>query len=232
MNDPLRLHDAGTAEERLLIARGRDDEPPNGAVARALSALGVAGAVAVAPAAAQAASLSAASAAGASAASAGGSSTFTALTLAKWLGIGALGGTLTAAVATAPTWSTSVKPVPRVMPAAAGAASSAAGPTAPRHVHAKAPLTAETPSSSAPPASPPARDSLGEELGLLERARGALARGRADEARAALGRHREQFASGALAEEAAVLRIEVALTHGEVELGKQAARDFLSAHPS
>ena len=55
MNDPIRLLEGGSSEERRLIAWGRADEPPTGAVARALSTLGVASAVALAPLAAHAA---------------------------------------------------------------------------------------------------------------------------------------------------------------------------------
>ena len=88
------------------------------------------------------------------------------------------------------------------------------------------------PPAAEPSAASPERDRLREELALLERARRALAEGRAGEARALLGRHREQFQSAALTEEADVLRIEVALAQGESDLGEQAARDFLQAHPS
>lgn len=238
MIDPERLHDSGTNEERRLIALARADQPPSGAVARALSTLGVIGTVTLGPAAAHAAGLATggavSGAATAAAANTTAGSTLTFATLAKWLGLGLLGGTLSVAAATAPslvtrsgTANSSATGTPSSLPARGPKA--AKPPTAesrPRPEPARTSLTADpTGAASAP-------DTLSEELALLESARRALARNRPAEARELLGHHRARFRSPALSEEADVLRIEAAFAGGEIDLAEHAARDFLDSRPT
>jgi TolA-binding protein len=227
MSDPMRLFDgAGTDDERRLIGIARADAPPAGAVVRALSALGVAGGVLV-PAVSQAAVLGAgANAAGGAAP--GASITFVALT--KWLAIGVAGGALTMTAVEVVERTSASPPTParaNVSPATVNPTPKAEPANEKKRPVLPAPSNAET----RPPAQNPERDSLREELSLLERARRSLAAGRSDEARDILKRHRETFPSGALAEEAEVLRIEVLLARGENALAEQAGRDFLDAHP-
>lgn len=230
MNDPERLHDAGTADERRLIALARSDSPPLGALERTFTTLGVASVVALVPGAAQAAGLGSGAAAATSVASGSG---VTLVSLAKWLSLGALGGIVTAAAATAATW-TSRTSAPSA-PAAALPSITLGRPAAPAGSLPSRSEASELSSAPRAPAVPPAAssasDTLGAELSLLERTRRALAEGRANEARALLGVHRQRFDAPALSEEADVLRIEVLLAHGELELGEQSARDFLAAHP-
>jgi hypothetical protein len=223
MNDPRRLHDGGgTNVARRLIAAARRDDPPNGAVARALLALGVASGVALLPAASHAASIGAAKTAGAS---------VTALSVAKWLGIGIVGGTLTVAGSRAlsPDQQNSVAPAASTPARVAPSPPKTTG-TPPTEAFAETPTVPSTPSPDRSAAGNQP-SSLAEELALLERARRALTNGRPGEARDLLGLHRERFRPAALAEEAAVLRVEVSLAHGERDLAEQAARDFLAAYP-
>ena len=231
MSDPTRLFDgAGTEDERRLIGFVRVDTPPSGSLARTLSALGVAGGV-LAPAAAHATLLAGAAAGTGAVAGSGAGVTLVAIT--KWLAIGLVGGTLTAgAVHIA---GKTNAPSPRPAPGLAVSATPASrAPTTPSTNQAE--LT--SPPASANPttreSNPPSDtgDNLREELMLLERARRSLAAGRSDDAREALRRHREAFPTGALGEEADVLRIEVLIARGEHGLAEQAGRDFLDTHPA
>ncbi len=232
MSDPTRLFDgAGSDDERRLIGIVRADTPPHGSFVRTLSAVGVGGGV-LASGVAHGAALGSSTAAGAGVSGSGAAGTsVTVAVVAKWLAIGIAGGALTVATTELVDSSGSDAPPqtrPRPMRPNEPLTRTIATPNEPDR-------TAKPPSSNAPtrPSSPVVDDrgQLSEELALLERARRSLAEGRSDEARDALKRHREAFPSGALAEEAAVLRIEVLLARGENALAEQAGRDFLDAHP-
>lgn len=233
MSDPTRLFDGtGTDYERRMIGFARADAPPQGSLARTLSALGVAGGL-LAPAVSHAAAFGGAAAAGTGAASAGASgASITLVTITKWLAIGVAGGTLTvSAMHFAKTSEPSSRPSPALTPP------STTENSRPKTAHENTPAlpipTASANGTHMDPAPPSETgDTLREELSLLERARRSLAAGRSDEARDLLKRHRETFPSAALAEEAAVLRIEVLLARGESVLAEQAGRDFLDAHPA
>jgi hypothetical protein len=233
MSDPTRLFDgAGTDEERRLIGLARAEAPPPGSLARTMSVLGVAGSV-LAPSAAHAALLaSGTTVTGTSGALAGGSgTTVTLVALTKWLAVGALGGTLTVTAAHFVETKSSNRPAPPPPPSSALVNPA---PELPQAFERAAPAARPSATGSNPPAtdSIEVRDTLRDELLLLERARRSLAAGRSDEARDVLKHHRDEFPTGALVEEADVLRIEVLLARGEATLAEQAAHDFLGAHPA
>jgi TolA-binding protein len=230
MSDPTRLFDgAGSDAERRLIGFARAEAPPPGSAARLFSALGIAGGV-LAPAVSEAAALGSAAASSGAAAASGTSITL--VTLVKWLAVGVAGGTLTATAARVMDLAStsSQKPAPSFVPPASRAEQEAAPPANETTL----PFPRNAPLGTTERSTPPAdeRNSLREELALLERARRALAAGRSDEARSVLKRHREEFPSGVLVEEADVLRIEVLLARGETTLAEQAGRDFIDAHPA
>ena len=126
---------------------------------------------------------------------------------------------------TAPTTVTGVN-APRVAAPALDGPRSAPEPTA---VGATAGPSA-APTAETPPKSP--RSSLVEELALVDAARTALLRGSLAEADAALTSHGKTFPSGLLAEEAAVLRIDVLSRRGDHGGAKRAALAFLATYPS
>ncbi len=86
------------------------------------------------------------------------------------------------------------------------------------------------PTGETPPKS--RSSSLVEELALVDAARTALLRGSLAEADAALTSHGKTFPSGLLAEEAAVLRIDVLSRRGDHGGAKRAALAFLATYPS
>ena len=69
------------------------------------------------------------------------------------------------------------------------------------------------------------------ELQVVDRAYASLAAGQSHEALATLDEYRARFPHGALADEAAVLRIEALARTGEEAKASNLARAFLSAHP-
>jgi hypothetical protein len=232
MSDPTRLFDgAGTDYERRMIGLARADAPPTGSLGRTLSVLGFAGGV-LAPAVSHAAAIGEAAAGteAATAGSSGASITFVAIT--KWLAIGIAGGALTATTAHFASIREPSSP-PSAVLAPTSTGHKAPLKSAPENAPELPPPAASADGAHVEPA-PPSEigATLREELALLERARRSIAEGRSDEARNLLKRHRETFPSGALAEEAAVLRIEVLLARGEPVLAEQAGRDFLDAHPA
>ena len=87
-----------------------------------------------------------------------------------------------------------------------------------------------SPNASASP--PPRASSLHEESALLESVREALAASQPARASVELDRYDAQFASGILAEEAAVLRIEALLAAGDRAAARRAADAFAQSHPA
>ncbi len=87
---------------------------------------------------------------------------------------------------------------------------------------------------AAAPATAPAEDSddgLAREIRLLRDARGALRAGTLDVARAALDEHARAFGDAQLAEEAALLRIDVAIASGDCDLARREAVVFVERWP-
>ncbi|HZW87605.1 MAG TPA: hypothetical protein VFF12_00880 [Myxococcaceae bacterium] len=81
-----------------------------------------------------------------------------------------------------------------------------------------------------PPAEAPV-DTLGEERGLLDRARQDIARGMLAEARALLDRHAAEFPSGQLAEEREALVIRLLVREGRLSEARSRAARFRMQHP-
>jgi hypothetical protein len=83
--------------------------------------------------------------------------------------------------------------------------------------------------SSRPPA--PVTPELGDEIRLIDRARGALRAGAPELALEELNRYFARHSRGTLEPEAAVLRIEALQQSGRRDDAKSAARHFLRRHP-
>jgi len=88
-----------------------------------------------------------------------------------------------------------------------------------------APPTPEPPLAEVPP------DTLGEERGLLDRARQDIARGLLGEAGALLDRHAAQFPSGQLNEEREALVIRLLVREGREREARSRAQRFRQLHP-
>jgi hypothetical protein len=86
--------------------------------------------------------------------------------------------------------------------------------------------------AAAPRASADSASSLAAELASLERARAALAAGRATDALALLDDHAARFPRGVLSTEAVVLRIDALLRAGRRANADALARQFLAANPT
>ena len=84
--------------------------------------------------------------------------------------------------------------------------------------------------SAAPPPIPPS--SLRQEAALLESVRESLAASRFDRALASLDEYDARFASGALEEEGAVLRVEALLASGYRDEARRVTADFERRHPA
>jgi hypothetical protein len=86
--------------------------------------------------------------------------------------------------------------------------------------------------SSPPPSQPTPATTLREEAALLESVRESLAASRAATALDALDRYDGRFPSGALSEEAAVLRVEALLGVGRREEARRSVEQFAAKHPA
>lgn len=229
MNEPPRLIDDSEGLMRELLESGRNARAPHHTRARALSAL-----------------------AGASTLSA---TTFLqaapqigALGIAKWVGIGALLGLVTASVAqqilpsgsereSEPT-SVAVPPL-RVAPVATPRAPTRAAPQPlpPRAATVATQKTsgANRSSSSAPTPddAPPAIDAAGlaREVRVIDDARMKLRSGNAAGALVELDRHAREFPGGKLQPEATLLRIEALVRSGDVARAQSLAQPILDRTP-
>jgi hypothetical protein len=227
MSELGRLAEDGDAFERELLASARGDRMSGAAKQRLVAAVGVGAGVG-------------AIAADAAAASARATAVKAWLTGAgKWIVLGVLASAAVGAVAvpaalrrhpaSAPPGAPVVQAAPPVeSPTDPVPAASDPAPPSPEPSTATAQGTPSARSGHAT-ARPPS--SLQAELLLIERARGALASGRAHDALAALDEHRARFPRGALAEEEAVLRIESYRHAGDTKTASSLARAFLARHP-
>jgi hypothetical protein len=82
------------------------------------------------------------------------------------------------------------------------------------------------------PSTPSVDHALDREIGFLDRARRALARGDAAHAAAELDGYQREFAAGALHEESLVLRVECLLRTGRRAEAESIASHFLAARPT
>jgi hypothetical protein len=201
-------------EVRALLRSAEVDEPPNGAMRRALTRAGVGMAIAAAT-----TSTTAVSAA-----------KLTPVIVGKWIavaavvGAGAVGGVAVARVAPEPPTAPAIEPIEAIEPA------STVGdlPVAPLAAQVAAPVA--TP-SRARKASPSTSADITGEISAISLVRGALDKGDAREALAALDGYQQAYPHGTLAPEASVLRIEALQLAGERSRAKALGESFLKAHP-
>ena len=243
MSEPQRLLDEGGDDLSLSLLRSaRGDGPSPHARRKTMVALGLAGGVG--------AGVTAATATGAASTMAKSSAT---AALAKWIGMGVIGGIVTvgtvevvqtkstpavtqgAAINAGPVAKT--KPAKGLAPAAVNDA-----PTAePAPIEAEVPPPAveepaakpsaapvEAPRATARPADKP---TLADEVAALDAARVALSSGNAAAALRALDDHDRRFPGGVLGMEATVLRIEALVARGDRASASRLGRTFLDAHP-
>jgi hypothetical protein len=249
MEGPVRFRDSDDHDAKQLMLAMREERPPDGALERAVLALGAAGVIA-----------STASVAGA--ASAASSPTFfKSLTWLgiKWLsvgfGVGALVGTGAMLLPlpsqstpklsdktelAAPNVQTAVRPDPpraSDTPASLDSDSNDSAKRATQRVPAAAkaddpPAVPALPSSAgfALPAAAP--DSLAREIELLDQARRALSRGSPSDALSTLDRFTREFPRGRLSAEAFVVRLDALVRAGRRAEARALAERHLSANPS
>ena len=113
-------------------------------------------------------------------------------------------------------------PIRAVPQGAVPAAASAAGSSVE--------LELQNPHETSGNVSTPEIQQLSRELGVLKRARSALASGNGTQAELALKQYRAEFAAGMLTAEAAALEVETAFALGERERGMALAAAFLRNH--
>ena len=258
MTDERRLiHGGGDELGAELLQSALSDAPSDEARQRVLVSLGAAGAALTAAVTAKAAASSAAAkaltgtagagAAGATAAGAGGAASagtaLGAVSVFKWLGMGLLaGGVVTTGAVGVEHLVNPPGPAPSVVAAAAPETKrerpaprqnvSPPVPPSPPLARDDAPARAPVAGFSASASAPKPDSTVSAEIGLIDRAREALERGDTNEALAALEEHDRTFESGALGEEAELLRIEALLARGRTDAAAVLARTFLQAHPN
>lgn len=242
MSDPRRMLEAAGTDELAveLLRAGRAEEPSSRARRRAMTAAGAASAAAATMAAATTAAAADASlppvAAKAGVSAAG--------LVVKWIGIAAVGGlglwgawqlaeppspsgSLVVALTTPIADLDEVAGVDRTTRSA-----EAMGPPV-REAPESPPVQEDVPTAarSAPVAAAPRhRGELVDEVAAIDRARTAMDED-PEAALAELEAYRREFAGGALAQEAEVLRIESLARSGRADQARQAASAFLTSHP-
>lgn len=230
MEDPVRFSRGDDEAAKRLMLSMRDEKPPEGAMNRALLALGVTTAAVV----------STGSALGTGATLSGKSVTWLAL---KWVGAGAVlglavgtGATLLAP-APPPTKPASVTTSAEVHETSAPIVTATFSPKATSTAGADEPEPRPSSRAAAPSAkeeapSVEAPDTLPREVELLDEARGALSRGSANEALSTLDRYTREFPRGRLSTEALVLRIDALARAGRTSEAKSLAERFLATSPN
>jgi len=217
-NDPRSSSEYDVA--RGLLESAVDEKPPAGAEGRLREALGLPeGPPPVAPPRAS-------------------------LAIMKWVGLAVLvvGGaafvrSMLATPSSDPRATSSAEPSTSIvaLPSASSSAPSpiepvpSSAPPAPLAA-ASSPVRAPAASASAIASSPPKPLSLRAELELLDAIRADLAGGNSTSALAKLDRYDREFQGGALADEAAVLRVEALLAHGDQARAEAFATRFLATH--
>jgi len=252
MTEPRRLiHGGGDELSAELMRSALDDAPQPGAKQRVLVSLGAAGTVLAASAAAKGAALGgsaagqigtagSAGAAGAAAAGAGtaAKTAVTTTVLFKWIGIGVVaGGVATGAAVgvSALTGESQTLPAPSISAVPIEAADRIGEPWPQAGGQSRLNPVVEEPAQApsvarfTSPAEAPS--GLASEIFLLDRARSALDGGDTNAALAALDEHGAKYDTGALAEEAELLRLEALVQRGQTAAAMSQAKAFLAAHP-
>jgi hypothetical protein len=252
MTDPERISRRGVGLAAELLRASGDEQPDDAGLQRTLAALGVAGALLTATSAAGAATAAggamAAGGAGATAAgslSAGASAgkAVTAALLAKWVGVGVVGGVGLASAAAfvtapivAPSPPVAVSARPVVVPAVESAKSpalSGPAPSLPPEPTVASPTPA--PRVSAPaPATEPALDvgaPLAAEVAFVDRARALLSSGRSEQGLAELARYEREFPEARLLPEVLFLQLEACERLGRAGEARHAAQRLVDGFP-
>jgi hypothetical protein len=230
MSDPIRILQADDEFERALLSSAESDAGSTLALKRALAAFSTAALVSTGSVAASAASASGVS--------------LTALSVAKWAGVGALVGGLGMSAA-----SVAVREVgeTRSTAASAGRRVSATAPRSlqpdPKREIASVPVLSpppveqpEEPALSAPARSkltpaPERAGGLDAELAELQPARAALNSGNPEKALLLLDRFQQSFPRAALGLEASVLRLEALVGSGQFESARRLSQRLLQNQP-
>jgi hypothetical protein len=239
MTDPERISKRASGLAAELLQAGSDEQPSGLGMERTLAALGVSGAVLTSAGGATAA-------AGATAASA--TKVVTATLLAKWIGIGVVGGVVLsgAAAAVSPAPSASVAAAhPRAVPVVPQAPAAVVAPSA-ASVPLAAPAVAEA--VEAPPSTPSAPRvgasraepgdvvvevgaPLAAEVAFIDRARAQLAAGQAEQGLLQLGRYEQEFPEARLLPEVLFLRMETCDRLGRSGEARAAATRLVEGFP-
>ena len=245
MKGPPRLLTDSDLALRAVLEAGCEDRPEKGAQQRALIAMGAGSAVGLAVKSA---------AAGSTTVAASTAKTGSALTLAKWVGSGALGGLVVCGAVVAPSLlqEQKVQKSERHEAAARNVATPTevtmssrelAEPTPER----TSPKTEQHPSKIRKKQLTPAAASLatqkvatapsenpanlGAEVKLLDQARRDLKRGKPGAALASLHEYQRKFPRGRLFSEALVLRLDALVRLGQREQARQIADRYLKMNP-
>jgi hypothetical protein len=257
MKDPERLADVdASALARRMLTAARHEKPSNAAFDRTVAALGVSAVVVGAGASAGITAAGAAASAGANAMAAGvGGTALSGATklapaglvfaVAKWVGIGAVSGLLTAGVVDGvSTWSA---PEPREpaqkAPSTFSPSVGAAGPSRVEQVRtppgqpdelAALPVkpTVSRPAVAQQPHEAAARRArLAAEVAAVDRAREAMARGNSTQALQALDAYERGFSEQQFRPEALYLRMEALVQRGDLAGARSVATTLLAADP-
>ena len=244
MNGPERLGEAGSDLARHLLGAAREELPSRASLQRALAALGVGASVLTAS------GIAGTAAAGAGAAFGGSAGTASAIKIApfglfgvavKWLGIGAVGGLMTAGalqqtgLASAPRSEASppqsIESKPSRPPSARPSPRLAAPAGLPETADVPAP--SESRRAARPPQTTPhPTPALAAEVAAVDRAREAVASGNAERALGELDAYERGFAERRLMPEALYLRMEALAQRGDTAASRAAARKLLAADPN
>lgn len=247
MTDPERISKRSSGLAAELLRAGVDEQPSDASVERTLLALGVSGAVLTTTTAAAAAG--GAQLSGATAVSASGAKAATLTLLAKWVGVGVVGGIGLASVATVATTPQSDEPAPHasiaVAPTVSAAAKKLAAPPPPAALVAAEEQPVEVASapvavphvapSAAPGVSPEPVLEIGTplaaEVAYVDRARALVASGQSAQGLALLRSYEHDFPEARLLPEVLFLELETLDRLGRTGEARAAAQRLVAGFP-
>jgi hypothetical protein len=232
MTDPERISHRSSGLAAELLRAGATEQPHRAGLERTLAALGVSAAIIT-----TAGTTAAAAATGTKAVKA-----VSGLLLVKWIGVGVVGGVGlagAAAVVSEPAAPIASAPVAISAPRAPRAAAPVV-PAVPEAVEVPAPEAAEPESPSLPAASPAAAPAqpeldlgvpLAAEVAFIDRARAALAAGRAEQGLSQLAGYEREFPEARLLPEVLFLRLETCERLGRQAEARAAAQRLVDGFP-
>jgi hypothetical protein len=245
MTDPERISHRSSGLAAELLRAGAAEEPRSAGVERTLAALGVSGALLTTAATASGVAAGGGAAAAGAATGAKAVKAVSALLLAKWIGVGVVGGVGLAGAAAVV--SSPLADAPSAMPAAVSAPRAVTPVRAAPSEPVVAPQIAEpaaevvepsvttSPAASlAVPKSEPALDvgaPLAAEVAFIDRARGLLASGQAEQGLRLLSGYEQQFPEARLLPEVLFLRLETCDRLGRRAEAQSAARRLVDGFP-